>query len=365
MAGFTAIAAGVGLAVTAATTAASFAQAAEENNKKQKAEEAAAASMMAARKKLDVNYYEQLGIQKEPYELARREMLVQGAMATEALREGDPRALAAGVGRVQLAQQAGQEKVATAMQQEQSQLEKLVAGEESRLRDLDTQLDLQEVIGAQQAMSDAARAEQMALQQGMAGVTSMAGQMASMAPLFDKGPEVNALNRIKRQAAREGIDINTLNLSDRDSLAAAGINLTNKQFASIPAGVTTVADFQAYVKPTYKPVTTKKKDDVGYTIQEAQEITPTKNIFSTTQNPTFPLDPSDPKYKTPTPTYQDLFPLNQYDPGFSGILHKNAPNIYQTPTPTYQDLLPQYDPGYSGILNPNYQTPDPFAYLYR
>ena len=115
MAAFTAVAAGVGLAVTAVTTAVSFAQMAEENEKKKKAESAAAAAMMAARQKLDVNYYEQLGIQKEPYELARREMLVQGAMATDALREGDPRALAAGVGRVQLAQQGGQEKVAIGM----------------------------------------------------------------------------------------------------------------------------------------------------------------------------------------------------------------------------------------------------------
>jgi len=203
MAAFTAVAAGVGLAVTAATTAASFAQMAEEKEKKKKAEDAAAAAMMEARKKLDVNYYEQLGIQKEPYELARREMLVQGAMATEALREGDPRALAAGVGRVQLAQQAGQEKVTTAMQQEQSQLEKLVAGEESRLRDLDTQLDLQEVVGAQQAMADAARAEQMALQQGLAGVTSMAGQLSSMAPLYEKSASAKAVNRANERIGNE------------------------------------------------------------------------------------------------------------------------------------------------------------------
>jgi hypothetical protein len=203
MAAFTAVAAGVGLAVTAVTTAVSFAQMAEENEKKKKAESAAAAAMMAARQKLDVNYYEQLGIQKEPYELARREMLVQGAMATDALREGDPRALAAGVGRVQLAQQGGQEKVAIGMQQEQSQLEKLVAGEDSRLRDLKTQLDLQEVVGAQQAMSDAARAEQMALQQGLAGVTSMAGQVSSMAPLYEKSASTKAVNRANERIGNE------------------------------------------------------------------------------------------------------------------------------------------------------------------
>lgn len=204
MAAFTAVAAGVGLAVTAVTTAASFAQAEEQNQKKRKAEESAAAAMMEARKKLDVNYYEQLGIQKEPYELARRELLSQGALATQQLAEGDPRALAAGVGRVQLAQQLGQEKVATAMQQEQSDLEKLVTGEDSRLRDLGAQLDLQEVIGAQQAMSDAEKAESMAIQQGMAGVTSLAGQAAGMAQLYEKTPAQRAVNKSNRQLKQSG-----------------------------------------------------------------------------------------------------------------------------------------------------------------
>ncbi len=234
MAAFTAVAAGVGLAVTAATTAASFAQAAEQNEKKKKAEESAAAAMMEARKKLDVNYYEQLSIQKEPYELARREMLTQGALATQQLAEGDPRALAAGVGRVQLAQQLGQEKVATAMQQEKSTLDKLVAGEESRLRDLGTQLDLQEVVGAQQAMSDAITAESMAIQQGMAGVTSLAGQVAGMAQLYEKTPGARQFNQLERRMQRttgkssqeymSGVDPSSLQMTQdqRETLNQAG-----------------------------------------------------------------------------------------------------------------------------------------------
>lgn len=234
MAAFTSVAAGVGLAVTAGTTAASFAQAAEQNAAKRKAEESAAKSMMEARKKLEVNYYEQLGIQKEPYELARRELLSQGALATQQLAEGDPRALAAGVGRVQLAQQLGQEKVATAMQQEKAALDKLVAGEESRLRDLGTQLDLQEVVGAQQAMSDAARAESMAIQQGLAGVTSLAGQVASMAPLYSKSPSARQFNQLERRMQRttgkssqdfmKGVDPSSLQLNQdqREILKQAG-----------------------------------------------------------------------------------------------------------------------------------------------
>lgn len=254
MAAFTSIAAGVGLAVTAATTVGSFAQASEQNSKKKKAEEAAAKAMTAARKKLDVNYYEQLSIQKEPYELARRELLSQGALATQQLAEGDPRALAAGVGRVQLAQQLGQEKVATAMQQEQTALEKLVAGEESRLRDLGTQLDLQEAVGAQQAAADASKAESMAVQQGFAGVTSLGQQVASLAPLYAKTTEVNTLDRIKRQAARDpNIDLSKIDFSSTDpnnpfSLDYLGIKLTPKQRASIPSNVKNITDFEDFLK---------------------------------------------------------------------------------------------------------------------
>jgi hypothetical protein len=249
MATFTAVAAGVGLATTAVTTAVSFAQAAEQNQKKIEAEEAAAKAMSDARKKLDVNYYEQLSIQKEPYELMRRELLSQGALATQQLAEGDQRALAGGVGRVQLAQQLGQEKVATAMQQEQTQLEKLVAGEESRLRDLKTQLDLQEAIGAQEAAADAQRAEAMAVQQGMAGVTSLAGSLSSFAPLYEKSPDVIARNKMQRQAeANPNIDLSSIDLSNRESIINSGLNLSNRQIdAVLRSGKTNFSDFNQYI----------------------------------------------------------------------------------------------------------------------
>tara|TARA_S200002703_G_scaffold51413_1_gene44658 strand:+ start:1162 stop:2253 length:1092 start_codon:yes stop_codon:yes gene_type:complete len=249
MAGFTAIATGIGIAATAGTTIGSFAQAGEQARLKKEAEEAASKAMDEARKKLDVNYYEQLGIQKEPYELAARNILAQGALATQALTEGDERSLAAGVGRVQLAQQAGQEKVATAMQQEKAQLDKLVAGEDTRLRDIGIQLDTMEAQGAQQAASDAARAEAQAIQQGFAGLTSLGTQVASLAPLYAKTPEVRAADRLKRQAARQGIDLSTLDLSDTEALKEVGINLTDRQFGSLQAeGIKTFDQLKQFNK---------------------------------------------------------------------------------------------------------------------
>lgn len=186
-----------GLAVSAASTGASFAQAAKQKKLQREAEADASKAMAEARKKLDVNFYEQLGIQKEPYELEREMMLVQGAQSIEAGRESE-RGAAALAGRVQLAQQQGQRQIAAAMGQEMLGLEKLVAGEESRLRDTGVNLDLAEAQGAQLAARDAQEAAAAATTQGVQGLASMGQQAIQMAPLYGKdlGAQKQAISQM-------------------------------------------------------------------------------------------------------------------------------------------------------------------------
>ena len=247
MAGFTAVATGIGLATTAATTIGSFAQAMEQSELKKEAELAAAKAIEDARKMLEVNFYEGLGIQKEPYELARRNLLAQGALSTEALKEGDERSLAAGVGRVQLAQQAGQEKVTTAMQQELTDIEKLVLDEESRLRDARFKLKEKEALDAQRAAADAGRTEAMALQQGFEGLTSLGADIAALPSLYSKTPEVRAQDRLSRQAARKDVDLSTLDLTDSKALKEAGLTLTNRQIGAIKSqGIKTFDELREF-----------------------------------------------------------------------------------------------------------------------
>lgn len=178
----TAIALGA-LAVSAGSTAVSFTQAAKQGKMQKEAEADAKKYMADARKKLDVNFYEQLGIQKEPYELEREALLSVGAQAIEAGVESE-RGAASTAGRVQMAQQEGQRKIAGAMGQELLGLEKLAAAEESRLRDTDVNLDLASVQGAQLAARDAEQAKALAVKQGMQGVTSMATQAADLFPEY-------------------------------------------------------------------------------------------------------------------------------------------------------------------------------------
>jgi hypothetical protein len=182
MAAATAIAIG-GLVLSAASTAGSFIQAGDQATKQRQAEADADKAMQAARQKLEINYYNKLSIQKEPYELEREALLAQGAQAIQAGVESE-RGVAATAGRVQMAMNEGQEGVRSAMGQELSNLEKLSTQEDSRLRDVKTQLDLEEVAGAQLAAANAQELGAKSLSQGMQGLTSMGKQGVDMIPLF-------------------------------------------------------------------------------------------------------------------------------------------------------------------------------------
>lgn len=192
MAAFTTVAAGVGLATTAGTTGMSFAQARKQRKIQQQAEDEASKMMAEARKKLEVNYYDQLAIQKEPYELEREAIIAAGAQAIEAGKESE-RGAGAVAGRVQMAQQQGQREIAAAMGQEMLGLEKLSAQEDARLRDVGLQLDLGEIEGAQLAAAQAAEAKNIATQQGIQGVTSLLQQGAALVPLYQKQKGIDPL----------------------------------------------------------------------------------------------------------------------------------------------------------------------------
>ena len=187
------------LGLSALGTGMSFAQAGQQRKAQEKAEREAARAMASARKKLEVNYLDALGIQKEPYELEREALLVAGAQGVEAARESE-RGAAAGVGRIQLAQQKGQQGIRSAMGQEMTALDRAAAAEESRLRDVGVQLDLGEVAGAQMAASDASQAAAAAQTQGFQQLASFGAQALEAAPLFSKSAGVRQFNKGQREA---------------------------------------------------------------------------------------------------------------------------------------------------------------------
>ena len=180
----TAVAIG-GLAITAATTTNSFIQAGKQKQKQREAEASAEAAMAEARKKLGINFTDEMAVKKEPYELQREALLSAGAQAIEAGVESD-RGAAATAGKVMMAQNEAQAGVRTAMGAEMTEIERQQIAEQSRLRDLNVQLDLGEVEGQQQIARDASEARAAQIAQGFQGVSSFAQQGLDLMPLYFK-----------------------------------------------------------------------------------------------------------------------------------------------------------------------------------
>lgn len=189
-----------GLAIGAISTGLSFAQAGQQKKLQRRAEQEADAAMEAARGKLEVNFAEQMAIKKEGYELEREANLSAGAQALEAGVESD-RGGAATAGRVLAAQQAGQAQTRAAMGDELTNIEAAIVEEDSRLRDLDVALDLEEVAGNQQKAADAQRAASASTQQGIQGAISTVGQAVSMVPLYKQNATAQ---KAGLQAAADG-----------------------------------------------------------------------------------------------------------------------------------------------------------------
>ena len=192
----TAIAIG-GLAISAASATKSFIDAGKQRRAQKEAENAANAAMAEARKKLDVNFYDAMAINKEPYELAKEAMLVQGSEAIQAGVESE-RGAAATAGKVQMAMNEGQAGIRTEMGKEMMDIQNKQLTEDSRLRDVGVQLDTEEAAGAQQAAADAQKAAAAANAQGFASATQAAQQGLSMVNLYQKSGSTNQLGGLEK-----------------------------------------------------------------------------------------------------------------------------------------------------------------------
>jgi hypothetical protein len=174
------------LGVAGATAGASFAAASKQRKLQKEAQDQAAAAMKEAKDRLNVNYFDVLSINKEPYELQREAALAQGAQTVEAARESD-RGAGAAAGRIQMGQNQMQAGIRSQMGADMQQLDKLKASEDARLAQMQAAINLEEVRGAQQAAADAQKAAAAATAQGWEGVGKVGAAVTKLAPLFSKG----------------------------------------------------------------------------------------------------------------------------------------------------------------------------------
>ncbi len=184
--GFAAFAAGAQVVNTLATTGMSFSQMAEAKREMERANQEAATKVSQIYKELDVNVYEGLGLPKlADQNLARRAGQAYKT-AMEAAGEADPRSAAATAGRTVMANQALLENQAAKMEERKFGLDKLIAAEDSRLRDLKVGVMMEEAAGAQLKAREAAEMKQKSMKEGFEGVTASLGAAASFVPLYQK-----------------------------------------------------------------------------------------------------------------------------------------------------------------------------------
>tara|TARA_R110002033_G_scaffold4409_3_gene21532 strand:+ start:531 stop:1382 length:852 start_codon:yes stop_codon:yes gene_type:complete len=192
---------GVGLA----TTAASFGQAGAQKRKRDAATLAAEKAFKDARKRLDVNYMEDLGINKGIYDIARDRSMVSAAGQLQAAREGSARGIGSTAGQVYQQDLFGQREVRAAQEERQFNLDKAIAGEDARLAGLQADLSLNEAEGAQRAAAEAENARRQAIGEGIEGAISTVGQAASMVPLYSKGTAAKRKTAMASIEGKEGV----------------------------------------------------------------------------------------------------------------------------------------------------------------
>ena len=200
------------LAITAGTTAASFIQAGQQKRKQQDFEADAAKALAEARKKLQVNYAEAMSVNKEPYNQERLAMLSAGAQIAQAASESK-RGVSAAAGQILAQQQNAQQDASNRQGTDMQNIQNAILEEESRLRDVNVGLDVQELAGNQQAAADAKLAAQLATQQGIQGIgnTIQAGINEKMIPLYGFGKKDSTIvnNNMSNNAVAPNIQTQT------------------------------------------------------------------------------------------------------------------------------------------------------------
>lgn len=253
-----------GLAISAGTTATSFIQAGKSKRKQQEYEAEADKAMAEARRQLQVNYAKQMSIKKEPYAQERLAMLSQGQQVINAASESD-RGAASAAGQVLMGQQAGQADITNRQVTDLQNIENAILEEESRLRDINVDLDMQEVEGQMAAAADMRTQAAQQTQQGIQGIANTAQAGLSMIPLYaqNTAAQKQALSGVNlssdqfQQIGNVGGDAGSkiMGAAGTDGftnldLGAVG-NLTNRQFRQFKRELTPQQRQMLFQNPQY------------------------------------------------------------------------------------------------------------------
>ena len=208
MAAFTAIATGVGLAISATSAGMSFSQAAKQKKIASKANEATDKLMKEAERKAEVEFMQKLNVPLDAYDRQEERNIQSQQQNIEMLQQGDPRNVLAGLGSVGAGATNSAEQNRIAKGKELFALQQMQVQEQS---DINQDLkDMKVGAAADQSMRsrDAQEASAAAMQQGVASVGQVVQGAASLVPLFAKSGADRAASKMA-----DGLDQSLLETS--------------------------------------------------------------------------------------------------------------------------------------------------------
>lgn len=176
----------VGIGSTLVSTGMSFSNAAKQKRAAEEADEAAKKAMADAKSKASKDFYEGLNVPLDAYEAEFENNLAVAQQNTEALQEGDARALAAGVGRVGAQAGANAEQTRIGMGEQISDLQETKAQSKDAVNQQLLQMDVAAAKEANQRKNAAEAARAQSIQQGIQGIGSTVSAIGSAVPLFGK-----------------------------------------------------------------------------------------------------------------------------------------------------------------------------------
>lgn len=174
----------VGVAASAGGAINSFSQSAKQGRMAEKAAAASKKAMAEAKRKAEKNFYAGLNVSTEAYDRAFENNLQAQTQNIQALQEGDPRNLAAGVGLLQQASDATAEATRLGLQKDLEANAKMKADAKDAINQDLKRMDLGYAKDQEKIAKESAAASAKAMSEGISGVVSTAGQAAQLAPLF-------------------------------------------------------------------------------------------------------------------------------------------------------------------------------------
>tara|TARA_R100000664_G_scaffold27157_1_gene37675 strand:+ start:1463 stop:2245 length:783 start_codon:yes stop_codon:yes gene_type:complete len=226
MAAVTAAVVGIGTGVTSSVMG--FQQAAKQRDLAADADDAAEKALKEAKRKAEKDYYEGLNVPLDAYEAEFEQNLAVAKQQTEALQEGDARALAAGAGRIGAQAAESAEKTRIAMGEEISDLNKMKADSKEAINQQLIELDVAAAKEQNQRKRDAEAAQAAGIQQGISGMGQALSSAASLAPLYKQSAADKRGSKLASQF--KGTDLQG-NLSDKEFASRIGdLGLSKEQF---------------------------------------------------------------------------------------------------------------------------------------